>query len=1239
MKKLLHSIHSAFAVMLFSFLVGTVLGSGQPAGPVPGRFIVKLKSDVKPELLNKALGGVGNLRKVSNLVVKDRLVGSESWRRFYVFTTSQTSFSTADVTVALGSDNIEFVEPDYYIEFFDFPTDSLFPYQWYLYNTGQQYPGILRQTGPYNDTLIFKSGTPDKDIRLVRQYLTPPSETTKVVVAIVDTGTDLIHPDLQGRFWKNPDEIPGNGIDDDHNGFIDDTLGYDVSGDVIDLLNPVGDNDPTDDFGHGTHIAGIIAANADGQGVVGIAPWVELMPVKIRPNATTAVGAAGIVYAVNAGAQVINISWGTPFESSILREAIDFARRNGVFVCIAPGNTGDNTRFYPAAFDSTFVVAAGNSDGYMTDFSTYGSHIDIVAPGLDILSLRADGTDMYGEYPSLEPGVRIVDSLYYLADGTSMATPMVAGAAALMLSFRPDLTVPELEELLLLGAVDLIDPLNNGDSLIGPDTISGYGYLNIDSSLSLLQRGGLFIVEPVRRSRHTGDFAVKIAPVAGYTGSWRLEYSLGIGSQDWQLLAEGTNVPFDSIVYVFTDTTIEGYINLRVTDKYGSSHVTNLVYVRRNRAEIAAPSDGEELDFNIPIQGSVYGPDYDSMAIYYRKAGGGLTHLTSSTGEFFDSLLFNWSLSGADTGNFTIYLYGYFSAGLILDSVTVRVKATFAVGWPQPIGGLGGMTAVCADLNHDGRKEMIVPTTNGLLLFYADSGTLVDGFPVLVGQDVRCVPAVYDVDGDGQDEIICTSDDGIHVFNYDGTYAAGWPQTCYTGQIPYEYAFPNPVITQLRLHTEDGAVPDSGILIINKIGEILAYRFNGDTYFYSYSETGLFASMGARISDFFGIGGGSSPFVTATNLNGDDFIEVIASHTSPYPYTGLGIFQGANGEPAFGLDSPIVLHIPYVNGTILADLTGDLMPEIIVSGNDTAGVPGIWVKTNGVDDLPGWPVQLPDVAGWIASYPVAADLDLDGVPEILCTYFEYDISALYIFKADGTPYIQRVGRPAGEAYLQPVTFGTPMVANLTGDEYPEIVMRAGYILPGTGPERVYLLDHLAQPLPGWPITTPARSSRVFSSRYAPLVDDIDNDDLVELVLISDGNELLVWNFDASYDNGKNTARFLVDNFNSGIVPPTQTPVGVDDEEQLLPTAFALHQNYPNPFNPHTTISFELSARSKVKLTVYNILGQEVTTLIERDMPAGKHEIEFNGAAYASGVYFYRLETGRSVATRKMLLLK
>ncbi|MFH1373853.1 MAG: S8 family peptidase [bacterium] len=1234
--------------VLLSLIAGGANSRSQPTGPIPGQFIVKLSKSANPARLAQALSDRDRLQKVSRLQVRRDLAGVEKFDRYYAYLDADRTASVADVVTALGSDNVELVEPDYYLELFDWPTDSLLGHQWYLHNTGQEYLGIVRVEGYYNDYQILKSGTSGKDVRITWQYDHPPAETTRVVVAIVDTGIDPTHPELQGRLWKNPGEIPGNGIDDDHNGFIDDTLGYDMSGDIPDLFNPVGDNDPVDHYGHGTHCAGIVAANNDGRGVVGIAPQATLIPVKMWPNASTAVGAAGIMYAVNAGAQVINISWGTPFESSILKEAIDFARHNGVLVCIASGNSGDNQRFFPAAFDSTFVVAAGNSDGYETWFSTYGAHVDIVAPGLDILSLRAAGTDMYGDPPANEPGVRIVgnDSLYYLSDGTSMAAPMVVGAAALMLSFRPDLTIEELQEILLYGATDLVDPLNQGDTLVGPDTISGFGYLNIDSSLFLLENGGLYIAEPRLRSRHIGDFAIKIASVAGYSGSWQLDYSVGLASEQWQFLSSGTSLPADSLAVIFSDPAVEGFINLRLTDKFGSTQITTVVRVTQNVTRIISPQSGEELDYSVPIHGSAYGPDFDSVVVFSRATDRSLEYLFSSTGEFFDSLMYTWSLSGADTGLFTVYLHGYFTSGQMVDSVSVQVKSAFANGWPQSLGDRGGMTAVCCDLNHDGTKEIIVGTRSGLLMFNGSDGSLMDGFPVNPGEDMRCVPAIHDVDGDGEDEIICTSDFGLHVYNYDGmndTTDETWSRSCQTGMIPYEYAFPNPVIAQLDTLVI-GAVPDSAIIFINKVGDIMAYRFDGNEYFGTHGR--LFTSMDPRLTESYGIGGSYSPFVTAADLDGDTTnFEVVASYSSPYPYTGLAIFEGFNGLAAdTSAASHVIETIRHVYGTVLADLDGDQLPEIVTAGQDSAGIPHLWAKdftsARVAVDLPGWPLTLPDVAGWLGAYPTAADLDLDDSPEILITFFEYDIAALYIFRSDGSPYINRPGRPAGEAFLEPVTLGTPVVANLTGDEYPEIIMRSGYLLPGTGPERVYILDHTAQILPGWPIATPARSGHVFSSRYAPLIDDVDNDGLVELVLISDGIELLVWNFDASVEDGKNTGRFLMNNYNSNTLPPAGSSTGVDDDCQPeLPVSLILYQNYPNPFNPGTVIRFELPTSAQVKLDVYNILGQKVTTLVERKLPSGPHQIWFDGTDYATGIYIYRLQTDQSVRTRKMLLVK
>ncbi|MDF1543983.1 MAG: S8 family peptidase [bacterium] len=1225
-------IQSVFLSLLL-FLIGTAAAfEPLPTGPVPGKFIVKLRPG-KGLAKSMALAKGQSIRPMSKLIAKPEIRGMEEINRYFIFNDSAQTMDETAIADLLGADNVESVEQDYYIEFFGLPSDPFFSDQWYLYNTGQSYLGIDRFPGDENDILTTKTGTPGNDVRLINQYNSPPAETTKVVVAIVDTGADTFHPQLQGRFWKNPDEIP-DGIDNDHNGYIDDTLGYDVSGDQLTFFDPVGDNDVTDSVGHGTHIAGIIAAAADGIGVVGVAPFAEIMPVKIRPNATNAVAANGILYAINAGAQVISISWGTPFESGVLKEALELARRNGVFVCIAPGNTGDNTRFFPAAFDSTFVVGAGNSDGEMTYFSTYGAHVDIVAPGEDILSLRAAGTDLYG---AQEPGLRIIDSLYLLADGTSMATPMVAGAAAVLLAFQPQLGLADLEEYLTLGAVDIVDPWGEGENYPGVDTITGHGYLNIDASLVLASGGGLKILEPFRKDRYTDDITVKVAPVAGYLGPWALYYSMGAGSEDWQLLVSGLSVPTDSILYLFNDTTVNGILNLKVQGGVFSSQ-TSVTYVRQQRVQLTSPLQGEDIQYSVRIGGSAFGPDFDSMTVDYRKESGSVVRLLSSTAEHFDSLLYNWTISGLDTGSFMITLTGYFPGSDVSDSVGIHISSGFAIGWPQPLGGNGGMTPVCADLDNDGSNELIVGTSLGLVIYQSD-GIVRPGFPVPSSEDARCVPAIYDIDRDDSLEIIFTSDSAIHAINSDGSYVPGWPVKVFTGITAYQYAYPTPVITEL------GYGEDSAVVIVNGNGQIMAYEFNGDPYFYSLD--GLFGSVGVSTNGSNVYNGSVSPVISATDLDGDNLNEVVICFSSSH-YGGLILLEGRTGRPAYGMQSGLVQPAHAVNGATLADLDNDGLHEVVMlayQSVDVGGtpevVPVLYAKKNGMVDLPGWPVVLTELPrhSWIGSFPIAADLDLDDSPEILMTFFTFAKSFLYIFNSDGSPYSNNGF--GGRAFELNQLAATPSVGNLTGDEYPEIAFRTGHLLPGTGSEYLYVLDNGANLLEGYPIVTPSLPAQVISSRFAPLIHDTDNDGLQELALIGDNSTLMIWDFDGQATDGPNRGRFLGDNLNS-----SQFPLGdpafvtnVDDLELGLPKKVTLSQNYPNPFNPATLIQFTLPQAQKVRLEIINLLGQIVETVLDGTLDAGPHQVTFDGSELASGLYFYRLKTDDGILVRKMVLLK
>jgi subtilisin family serine protease len=315
---------------------------------------------------------------------------------------------------------VQYASLDYLVQADLLPNDPRFGELWGLHNTGQS------------------GGTADADIDAPEAWEISTG-SSGIVVGVIDTGVDYNHEDLAANIWRNTGETPGNGIDDDGNGYVDDIYG-------IDAYN--GDSDPMDDHNHGTHVAGTIGAvGGNGIGVVGVNWQVRIMALKFLGaggSGSTSGAIECINYAVTMAARGVNIrvlsnSWGGGGFSAALRDAIQTAANSGILFVAAAGNdaaNNDATPHYPSSYDLPNVLAVASTDRYdqRSSFSSYGlSTVDVAAPGSSVLSTTRDNK-------------------YAIFSGTSMATPHVSGIAALILASNPTMSWQALRKLILFSS-------------------------------------------------------------------------------------------------------------------------------------------------------------------------------------------------------------------------------------------------------------------------------------------------------------------------------------------------------------------------------------------------------------------------------------------------------------------------------------------------------------------------------------------------------------------------------------------------------------------------------------------------------------------------------------------------------------------------------------------------------------------------------------------------------------------
>lgn len=381
---------------------GIAAAKEPPPEQVAGEVLVRFKSGVRAPQVDAVLAAEG-ARAIKHYWIND------VWRL-------QVSRDVTEVLASLGSNPlVEYANPNYVVHALAMPNDPGFGDLYGLHNTGQN------------------GGTPDADIDAPEAW-DLATDAGSVLIGVIDTGIDYNHPDLAANVWTNPNEIPGNGVDDDGNGYVDDVHG----------INAItGTGDPMDDNKHGTHVSGTIGAvGNNGIGVTGVDWKAKLLACKCL-NASGTGNAADatecVQYTTAMGVKLTSNSWGGGGFDQGLRDAIQAAGSAGIlFVAAAGNNNADNdvTPFYPSGYASSNVIAVAATDrkDQRATFSSYGvTSVDVAAPGVDISSTIPVAMGSYG-----------------ILSGTSMATPHVAGVAALVWSQFPTLTSDDVKDRILL---------------------------------------------------------------------------------------------------------------------------------------------------------------------------------------------------------------------------------------------------------------------------------------------------------------------------------------------------------------------------------------------------------------------------------------------------------------------------------------------------------------------------------------------------------------------------------------------------------------------------------------------------------------------------------------------------------------------------------------------------------------------------------------------------------------------